>query len=181
MNQALIKSVEQSSLKAVQEFKPGYTVKVYQKIKEGEKERIQIFEGLIISVSGERGTNHTITVRKVVSGVGVEKIFPVHSSTIEKIEITKIAKVRRAKLYYMRERAGKSARLKETHIKADHAANTLVELEKETQEVTKEAPAEPQATDTADTSSTAPDTATETAKETENKEVADSTTDTKED
>lgn len=127
MNQALIKSVEQNSLKAVQDFKPGYTVKVYQKIKEGEKERIQIFEGLIISVSGEKGTNQTITVRKVVSGVGVEKIFPVHASTIEKIEITKIAKIRRAKLYYMRERSGKSARLKETHIKQDHKANNLIE------------------------------------------------------
>jgi large subunit ribosomal protein L19 len=127
MNQELLKSVEQSSLKSVQDIRTGYTVKVYQKIKEGEKERIQIFEGLVISVKGEKGPNHAITVRKVVSGVGVEKIFPVHARTIEKIEVTKIAKVRRAKLYYMRERAGKSARLKETHIGLDHDVNKLVQ------------------------------------------------------
>jgi large subunit ribosomal protein L19 len=126
MNQALLKSVEQGSLKAVQDIRTGYTVKVHQRIKEGEKERVQVFEGLVIAVKGERGPNKTITVRKVVSGVGVEKIFPIHAATIEKIEITKIAKVRRSKLYYMRERSGKSARLKELHINGDHEANQLI-------------------------------------------------------
>lgn len=136
MNQALLKSVEQGSLRPVQDIRTGYTVKVYQKIKEGEKERIQIFEGLVISVKGEKGPNHTITVRKVVSGVGVEKIFPVNAATIEKIEVTKIAKVRRAKLFYMRERAGKSARLKETQVDLNHKVNVLPVIEK------KEAPKE---------------------------------------
>jgi large subunit ribosomal protein L19 len=138
MNQTLIKSVEQSSLKEVQDLRTGYTVKVHQKIKEGDKERIQIFEGLIIAVSGEAGPNRTITVRKVVSGVGVEKIFPVHSSTIEKIEITKIAKIRRAKLYYMRDRSGKSARLKETHINAEHEVNKTVPVLNANEEETNE-------------------------------------------
>lgn len=130
MNQALLKSVEQGSLRPVQDIRTGYTVKVYQKIKEGEKERIQIFEGLVISVKGEKGPNHNITVRKVVSGVGVEKIFPVNAATIDKIEVTKIAKVRRAKLFYMRERSGKSARLQETHIGTDHEINKLPVIEK---------------------------------------------------
>jgi large subunit ribosomal protein L19 len=136
MNQALLKSVEQGSLRPVQDIRTGYTVKVYQKIKEGEKERIQIFEGLVISVKGEKGPNHNITVRKVVSGVGVEKIFPVNAATIEKIEVTKIAKVRRAKLFYMRERAGKSARLRETQVDLNHKVNVLPVIEK------KEAPKE---------------------------------------
>jgi large subunit ribosomal protein L19 len=115
----LLRGVEQSHLKKVPNLKAGQTVKVFQKIKEGEKERVQMFEGLIISVKGESGMNQNITVRKIVSGVGVEKIFPVHSSTIQKIEVVKEAKVRRAKLYYMRERSGKSARLKETYLKEE--------------------------------------------------------------
>lgn len=119
MNHMLLRGVEQSHLKKVPNLKAGQTVKVFQKIKEGEKERVQMFEGLIISVKGESGMNQNITVRKIVSGVGVEKIFPVHSATIEKIEVVKEAKVRRAKLYYMRERSGKSARLKETYLKEE--------------------------------------------------------------
>jgi large subunit ribosomal protein L19 len=138
MNQSLLKSVESGSLKSVPDIRTGYTVKVFQKIKEGEKERVQMFEGLVISVKGERGPNQTITVRRMVSGVGVEKIFPVHAATIEKIEITKIAKIRRAKLFYMRERSGKSARLKELHIGLDHKANELIVPAKE--EASKEAP-----------------------------------------
>jgi large subunit ribosomal protein L19 len=116
MNHNLLREVEKAHLKRVPHLKAGQTVKVFQKIKEGEKERIQMFEGLVISVKGETGINQNITVRRIVSGVGVEKIFPVHSSTIEKIEVVKEAKVRRAKLYYMRERSGKSARLKETYL-----------------------------------------------------------------
>ena len=95
------------------EIRPGNTVLVYQKIKEGEKERIQVFEGLVIARNHGQGINSTITVRKVVSGIGVEKIFPLHSPTIEKIEVTKREKVRRAKLYYLRAAKGKRARLKE--------------------------------------------------------------------
>lgn len=129
MSQELLNSVEKNSVKAVQDIKTGYTVKVHQKIKEGEKERIQIFEGLVIAVNGPQGPNRTITVRRIVSGVGVEKIFPVNSSTIEKFEIVKTAKIRRAKLYYMRERSGKSAKLKEQHITADHELNKLPVIE----------------------------------------------------
>jgi len=94
------------------EARPGDTVLVYQKIKEGEKERIQIFEGLVISRSHGRGINATITVRKIISGISVEKIFPLHSPAIEKIEIAKREKIRRAKLYYLRTAKGKGAKLK---------------------------------------------------------------------
>lgn len=93
-------------------IRPGDTVKVYQKIKEGDKERVQAFEGLVLARKHGKEMGATITVRKVVSGVGVEKIFPLHSPTIEKIEIIKRGKVRRAKLYYLRTAKGRKARLK---------------------------------------------------------------------
>ena len=113
MNQELLNFVSRSNLKDRPQVKVGQTVKVYQKIKEGEKERIQTFQGLVIQVSGSKGINQTFTVRATLSGYGVEKVFPVHSDVVDKIEIIKQSKVRRAKLYYMRERSGKSARLKE--------------------------------------------------------------------
>ncbi|MFH1780636.1 MAG: 50S ribosomal protein L19 [Candidatus Nealsonbacteria bacterium] len=91
----------------------GDTVLVYQKIKEGDKERIQVFEGLVIARNHGRGINATITVKKIISGISVEKIFPLHSPAIEKIEIAKREKIRRAKLYYLRTAKGKRARLKE--------------------------------------------------------------------
>ncbi len=100
--------------KKVPELRSGYTVKVHQKIKEGEKERVQIFEGLIIKINSGYGADKTFTVRKIVEGVGVEKIFPLYSPNVVKIEVKKKSKVRRAKLYYMKDRSGKSARLKET-------------------------------------------------------------------
>jgi large subunit ribosomal protein L19 len=91
----------------------GDTVRVHQKIREGEKERIQIFEGLVIATKHGAGLDGTFTVRKIaVGGVGVERVFPVHSPNIVKVERTKTARVRRAKLYYMRDRLGKSARFK---------------------------------------------------------------------
>ena len=95
------------------EIRSGYTVRVHQKIKEGDKERIQIFEGLVIARKHGRGINSTITVRKISQGVGIERIFPIHSPTIEKIEVVKKHKVRRAKLYYIRQKSAKEARLKE--------------------------------------------------------------------
>lgn len=95
------------------EIRPGYTVRVYQKVREGEKERIQPFEGLVIAKKHGQGISATFTVRKISAGIGVERIFPLHSPTIEKIKVLKKSKVRRAKLYYMRERFGKSARIKE--------------------------------------------------------------------
>lgn len=99
--------------KLVPVLKAGNVVRVHQKISEGGKERVQIFEGLVIAVSSGEGVNKTFTVRKIVDGVGVEKIFPFYSTNIAQIDIVKGGKVRRSKLYYMRERTGKSARLRE--------------------------------------------------------------------
>jgi large subunit ribosomal protein L19 len=94
------------------DFGPGDTVKVHVKIKEGEKERIQIFQGVVISK--RRGnTNATFTVRKVSYGVGVERIFPLHSPTLDRIEVVTKGRVRRAKIYYLRKLKGKAARIKE--------------------------------------------------------------------
>ena len=102
-----------SQIKAdLPDIRPGDTVRVSQKIKEGEKEKIQIFEGLVIARKHRKEMGATITVRKVISGIGVERIFPIHSPTIEKIEILKRGKVRRAKLYYLRKAKGKKAKIK---------------------------------------------------------------------
>lgn len=108
-----LKTVLQSFLKKnLPDIRPGDTVAVYQKIKEKDQERVQTFEGLVLARKHGKEVGATITVRKVVSGIGVEKIFPIHSPAIEKIEILKRGKVRRAKLYYLREAKGKKARLK---------------------------------------------------------------------
>ena len=93
------------------DFKPGDTVRVHVKIKEGEKERLQAFEGVVISKS--RGSQPSFTVRKMSFGQGVERIFPTNSKVIDKIEVLRSAHVRRAKLYYLRDRAGKAAKIKE--------------------------------------------------------------------
>lgn len=98
--------------KSIPEVKPGDTVAVHQKIKEGAKERVQVFEGLVLARKHGKGIGSTITVRKVVAGVGVEKVFPLHSPLISKLEIKKRGKVRRAKLYYLRTAKGKKAKLK---------------------------------------------------------------------
>ena len=100
------------------DIRPGMTVKVHQKIKEGNKSRVQIFEGMVIARKHGAGVNATITVRKVTGGIGVERIFPLHLPTVEKFEVVKTSKVRRAKLYYLR---GKSA--KETRKKVKFIAN----------------------------------------------------------
>ena len=99
--------------KDLPEIRSGYTVQVHQKIKEGDKQRIQVFEGLVIARKHGTGINSTITVRKVASGVGVERIFPIHAPFIEKIEVVKKGKVRRAKLYYIRKKSAKASRLQE--------------------------------------------------------------------
>ena len=109
----VIKAIEYEQLKnAIPEIKVGNTVRVHVRIKEGNKERIQVFEGIIIKVQGA-GVNKTFTVRKISYGVGVEKTWPVHSPIIEKIEVVRRGKVRRAKLYYLRDRVGKAAKVKE--------------------------------------------------------------------
>jgi large subunit ribosomal protein L19 len=91
-------------------LRPGQTVRVHVKVIEGEKERTQVFEGIVIALSGS-GSRATFTVRKISYGVGVERIFPLHSPRIEKVEVVSRGKVRRAKLYYLRDRSGKAARL----------------------------------------------------------------------
>jgi large subunit ribosomal protein L19 len=98
------------------EIKPGCTVIVYQKIKEGDKERIQPFEGLVIAKKHGSGINATITVRKISGGIAVERIFPIHSPSVEKIKVAKKSKVRRAKLYYLRGKFGKQAKMKKTEV-----------------------------------------------------------------
>ena len=113
MNLNLVSEITKNQLKTdLPELRPGATVKVDVKIKEGDKTRIQVFEGVIIRVQGS-GSGRTFTVRKMSSGVGVERTFPVHSPLIDKITVVRQGKVRRARLYYLRNRSGKSARLKE--------------------------------------------------------------------
>ena len=110
--QDIIKSIEDAQLREVAEFKTGDTVRVHAKVKEGNRERIQVFEGTVIKRQ-HGGARETFTVRKQASGVGVEKTWPVHSPIIEKIEVVRRGKVRRAKLYYLRDRVGKAAKVKE--------------------------------------------------------------------
>ncbi len=109
----IIDVLEQEQLRSdIPEFRIGDTVKVYAKIVEGNRERIQIFEGVVIGRSGS-GVRENFTVRRVTYGIGVERKFPLHSPRIEKIEVTRRGKVRRAKLFYLRKRTGKAARIKE--------------------------------------------------------------------
>ena len=109
----IIKSIEHEQLKnKIPEIKVGNTVRVHVKIKEGNKERIQVFEGIVIKKQGG-GVNETFTVRKISYGVGVEKTFLIHSPLVEKVEVVRVGKARRAKLYYLRERTGKASKTKE--------------------------------------------------------------------
>ena len=109
----LLKSIEAIGLKeGIPEFRPGDRVRVHVKVREGEKERIQVFEGDVIA-RRMGGVRSTFTVRKVSNGVGVERIFPVHSPIVDRIEIMRKGHVRRAKLFYMRDLRGKAARIKE--------------------------------------------------------------------
>ena len=109
----ILKSIEHEQLKnKIPELKIGNTVRVHVRIKEGNKERIQVFEGIIIKVQGG-GVNETFTVRRISYGVGVEKTFLVHSPMVEKVELVRVGKARRAKLYYLRDRVGKAAKTKE--------------------------------------------------------------------
>ena len=109
----IIKSIEHEQLKAkIPDLKVGNTVRVHVRIKEGNKERIQVFEGIIIKVQGG-GVNQTFTVRKTSYGVGVEKTFLIHSPLVEKVELVRVGKARRARLFYLRDRVGKAAKTKE--------------------------------------------------------------------
>ena len=112
MSQQLIREITAEYLKERPEFRPGDTVKVYVKIKEGDSERIQLFEGLVIKKRGG-GISETFTVRKISNGVGVERTFPVHAPNVDKIDVVRKGKVRRAKLNYIRKLSAKAARIKE--------------------------------------------------------------------
>lgn len=108
-----LKLIAQDSVKTdVPEISIGDTVKVYCRIKEGEKERIQMFEGTVIAKKGA-GVSETFTVRRVSYGVGVERVFPIHSPNVDRVEVVRHGKVRRSKLYYLRDRVGKAAKVKE--------------------------------------------------------------------
>ncbi|GHV12703.1 50S ribosomal protein L19 [Spirochaetia bacterium] len=114
-----IKAIEEAQMKSeVDDFKVGDTVKVHFKIVEGKNERIQIYEGLVIAMKNSR-VGKTFTVRKNSYGVGVERVFPIHSPRIAKVEVVRPGRVRRAKLYYIREKIGKSAKIKELITKKD--------------------------------------------------------------
>ncbi len=109
----LIQSLTESQLRTdIPTFHPGDTVRVYAKVVEGSRERIQVFEGVVISRKGQ-GISEMYTVRKISSGIGVERTFPLHTPRVEKIEVVRHGKVRRAKLYYLRALQGKAARIKE--------------------------------------------------------------------
>jgi len=133
----ILKSIEHEQLKnKVPELKIGNTVRVHVRIKEGNKERIQVFEGIIIKKQGG-GVNETFTVRRISYGVGVEKTFLLHSPNVEKVEVVRVGKARRAKLYYLRDRVGKAAKTKEA-VGARIENREIVIKE----EITEEAPVE---------------------------------------
>ncbi|NLJ24078.1 MAG: 50S ribosomal protein L19 [Firmicutes bacterium] len=109
----ILQVIENEQLKTdIPEFRPGDTVRVHVKVVEAERERIQVFEGVVIARSGG-GVRETFTVRKVTQGVGVERTFPLHSPRVDRIEVVRRGRVRRAKLYYLRQRVGKAARIRE--------------------------------------------------------------------
>ena len=135
----IIKSIEHEQMKnKIPELKVGNTVKVHVRVKEGNRERIQVFEGTIIKVQGG-GVNQTFTVRRISYGVGVEKTFLVHSPTVEKVEVVRVGKARRAKLFYLREKLGKSAKTKE-QVGARIETREIV-VKEEMTEAPEEAPA----------------------------------------
>ena len=110
----IIRNIEAAQMKAeVPQFRVGDTVKVYAKIKEGNRERVQIFEGTVLKKQGGSSVRATFTVRKNSNGIGVEKTWPIHSPNVEKVEVVRRGKVRRAKLNYLRGRVGKKAKVKE--------------------------------------------------------------------
>ncbi len=140
MSDQVIKEMSSNQLKKdLPDLKSGQTVRVHQKVKEGDKERVQVFEGVVISVRGGKGINATLTVRKVSEGIGVERIFPIHSPTIENIEVVKTARVRRAKLFHIREKEIKMKEDKERHEKhLKKVAEVEAQRQKEAEEKAKQ-------------------------------------------
>lgn len=161
----IIKSIEHEQLKnKIPDIKVGDTVRVHQRITEGNKQRIQVFEGIVIKKQNG-GLNETFTVRRVAYGVGVEKTFLIHSPLIEKIELVRVGKVRRAKLYYLRDRIGKASKTKEdigANLKRDDIIvkeevpekAEEVKAEKTVTETTNETPAKEEAPKAEETAKT---------------------------
>ncbi|HMQ01699.1 MAG TPA: 50S ribosomal protein L19 [Candidatus Doudnabacteria bacterium] len=118
---SIVKNLKAEQLQEIPDFKTGYTVKVHNRIKEGGKERIQIFEGLVIARKGGKGSNATFMVRKISNGVGVERIYPLHSPNIAKIEIVKDDLVRQSKLYYVRKLRDNTPRVRKNTTKSKTA------------------------------------------------------------
>ena len=144
----IIKSIEHEQLKSkIPDLKVGNTVKVHVRIKEGNKERIQVFEGTIIKVQGS-GVNKTFTVRKLSYGVGVEKTFLVHSPLVEKVELVRVGKARRARLFYLRDRIGKAAKTKEQLGARIEDKEIIIKGEEVASEVTEEVKTETVAPET---------------------------------
>jgi len=134
----MVSAATQAPHRSIPDLRPGLTVRIHEKVLEGDKERTQIFEGLIIAVhKGQNPSDATCVVRRVLSGVGVEKIVPLQSPFIEKIDVKKMARVRRAKLFFLRGRHGKSARLSERFTAAEEFALAASDHETK-QEVKKE-------------------------------------------
>ncbi len=153
--------------RAVPEVKPGYTVRVHEKIQEGGKERVQIFEGLVISVhNGHIATDASFTVRRVVSGIGVEKVFALHSPSIEKIEVKKVAKVRRAKLFFLRGRSGKAARMIERFTTEGEFSVAIAQPEEKQEDVMEETSVEQPVVEAAPVAETPADAPTDAASDT---------------
>lgn len=139
MPHPILHSQAKNYLRSVPDIQPGYTVRVHERIQEGEKTRVQVFEGIVIGVhKGHVQTDRSFTVRKVVSGIGVEKVFALHSPNLEKIEVKKVAKVRRARLNFLRGRTGKSARMIERF--TNEGEFEALKVEKDIQTQQEEAP-----------------------------------------
>lgn len=161
----IIKSIEHEQLKnKIPDLHVGDTIRVHQRIKEGNRERIQVFEGIIIKKQGG-GLNATFTVRRVAYGVGVEKTFLVHSPMVEKVEVVRVGKARRAKLYYLRDRVGKSAKTKENL--GARIENKEITLKEDLVEevVTEEATVAPEEAPTVETETPAVEEVVDTVKE----------------
>jgi len=132
--QNIIRSVEEKFLKKeVPAFRVGDTVRVHFRIQEGEKERIHVFEGVVIKKGG-RGINANFTVRKISYGIGVERIFPLHSPLLEKVEVVNIGRVRRAKLYYLRHKIGKGTKIKKRLVSVPEEGEAAPETEQTTEQ-----------------------------------------------
>ena len=181
----IVKSIEHEQLKnKIPDLKVGNTVKVHARIKEGNKERIQVFEGTIIKVQGS-GVNRTFTVRKISYGVGVEKTFLIHSPLVEKVELVRVGHARRAKLFYLRDRVGKSAKTreiagariedKEIEIKGEEVVEEPAQEAEVVSEETTETTAEAEVVE-APAEATATEDAVEATETVEKEEVAEEAT-----